>query len=417
MSNISGKSDLQTCKALGWSRRFLKQEDENRLSLQCYDQLHSVPKTDWESLLNTEDLTLSYDYLRDLTTKETAQKSFYVLFTQAQTTIGVAYFTIASFSGPRVIDLIESSSPSGSKLLKWARVGTKPIHANILCCGGSSTAEHYGFRFHESVTYQEGALALEMAAEQILKTLYASNDSIGAVFFHGSPYAEYLGKRSYTCFEAEPNLKLSLDESWQHFEDYLSALSSKYRVKAKRADRKSEDLVITPLNYQQFQANKHDLNELYKQVVDRAEFALTDTGFDSISSLMNIYETQVKLYRYQLNGQTVGFRVSVFSARTLYAYLVGFDYRFNRTYSIYPRMLNDYLREGISAGMSVVHFGRTAAEIKSTLGATPTATQVYLKHTQNIINCALPWVSARSSTTPRKIHQPFKVHKTLVHSG
>lgn len=417
MSDASVKSDLQTCKALDWSRRFLKQDKDKGLSLQFYDQLGSVPRSDWESVLSTEDLTLSYDYLRDLITKDTTQKSFYVLFTQAQNMIGVAYFTIASFSGPRVIDLIESSSPSGSKLLKWAGVGTKPIYANILCCGGSSTAEHHGFRFHESVTYQEGALALEMAAEQLLKTLHASNDSIGAVFFHGSPYAEHLGKRSYTCFEAEPTLKLSLDESWQHFEDYLSALSSKYRVKAKRADRKSEDLIVTSLSNQQFQAKKHNLSELYQQVVNRAEFALTDTGFDSISSLMNIHETRVKIYHYELNGQAVGFRVSVFSARTLYAYLVGFDYQLNRTHSIYPRMLNDYLREGISVGMSVVHFGRTAAEIKSTLGATPTATQVYLKHTQNIINCALPWVSARSGTTPSKIHQPFKVHKTLVHSG
>ena len=79
MSDASVKSDLQTCKALDWSRRFLKQDKDKGLSLQFYDQLGSVPRSDWESVLSTEDLTLSYDYLRDLITKDTTQKSFYVL--------------------------------------------------------------------------------------------------------------------------------------------------------------------------------------------------------------------------------------------------------------------------------------------------------------------------------------------------
>ena len=53
------------------------------------------------------------------------------------------------------------------------------------------------------------------------------------------------------------------------------------------------------------------------------------------------------------------------------AHFIGIDYSKNKEFAIYPRILNDYVRLGIETKSNQINLGRTASEIKSTLGAKP----------------------------------------------
>jgi hypothetical protein len=79
------------------------------------------------------------------------------------------------------------------------------------------------------------------------------------------------------------------------------------------------------------------------------------------------------------------------------AHFIGIDYSKNKTYAIYPRILNDYVRLGISTNSSQINLGRTASEIKSTLGAQPKPLTCYCKHKRYLPNKILkPFIKKRS---------------------
>jgi hypothetical protein len=89
---------------------------------------------------------------------------------------------------------------------------------------------------------------------------------------------------------------------------------------------------------------------------------------------------------YFLKGKLVGFQSGFEYNDSLDAHFVGIDYGINQEYSIYSRMLYDYVEEGIRRKVQRISFGRTAMEIKSTVGAFPVDLKCYIKHRSNTPN-------------------------------
>ena len=63
---------------------------------------------------------------------------------------------------------------------------------------------------------------------------------------------------------------LKIDPKWQNFEDYLAALKTKFRVKAKKAMKLSNDLVTKEISVLNFDEHLLKMTELYKKVVTKA---------------------------------------------------------------------------------------------------------------------------------------------------
>ncbi|HNL10882.1 MAG TPA: hypothetical protein PKM44_10245, partial [Turneriella sp.] len=78
---------------------------------------------------------------------------------------------------------------------------------------------------------------------------------------------------------------------------------------------------------------------------------------------------QFSFYGYFLDNRLVAFRSSLDAADRLIAHYVGFESGVNAEQKIYQRMLYDYVAEGIEKKLPAIHLGRTALEIKSTVGA------------------------------------------------
>ena len=77
-----------------------------------------------------------------------------------------------------------------------------------------------------------------------------------------------------------------------------------------------------------------------------------------------------------------------------------------------PRILNDYVREGIERGCRAVCFSRTAVN-QSTLGAAPEPTHIYLRYT-SVVDRLLPMISRRVSLPQIHLHRPFRVEGDRV---
>ncbi|OIQ29926.1 MAG: hypothetical protein BM564_03910 [Bacteroidetes bacterium MedPE-SWsnd-G2] len=215
----------------------------------------------------------------------------------------------------------------------------------------------------------------------------------------------------YSRLEVEPNMILELTHSFSSFEEYKSQLKSKYRVKVNKADQKSEILETKPLDVNAIKSLLPELQRLYENTVSKSNFNAQILNLETYLNLKYSYQNEFIIQGYFLENKLVGFLSGLVNNKQLDAHFVGIDYNYNKQYSIYPRILNDYVRLGFELNVERVNFGRTASEIKSTLGAVPEDLVCYIRHKKSITNLFLKPFFSQISMKPFKQHQPFKTKK------
>ena len=73
---------------------------------------------------------------------------------------------------------------------------------------------------------------------------------------------------NYNRIQVQPNMILPLREEWKSMEDYLQAMSSKYRKKVKRGIKKNQAIKKMELNLTQIETLNTQIYDLYCSVKD-----------------------------------------------------------------------------------------------------------------------------------------------------
>ncbi|MCD8528876.1 MAG: hypothetical protein LRY27_02650 [Chitinophagales bacterium] len=150
------------------------------------------------------------------------------------------------------------------------------------------------------------------------------------------------------------------------------------------------------------------LFSLYKNVIDKADFKLAEIPpnyfIDFKESLGNDF--QIRAYSYQ--GQMMGFISYFIGKDTLHINFVGLDYTMNKDLCVYQRILYDCIEQGILLSKKEIHFGRTATEIKTAVGAEPHKVFAYLKHVSTIPNLAIKPLTTYLKPETFEARNPFK---------
>ena len=74
---------------------------------------------------------------------------------------------------------------------------------------------------------------------------------------------------------------LHVAENWQTFEDYLAALKTKFRVKAKKALQRSAVLKRADVTLENIEQLLPEMTALYKKVSSKADFNLGDFNLET----------------------------------------------------------------------------------------------------------------------------------------
>lgn len=212
----------------------------------------------------------------------------------------------------------------------------------------------------------------------------------------------------YHPFSVEPNMVLTVPKHWQSFEDYLAAMKTKFRVKAKKAFSQSKNIKIEDISVDKLAALMPEISNLYKNVATNAKFNLTNFNVNTYVDLKKHFGDTFMVKGFYLNKKLVGFMTGVINNKTLDAHFVGINYDLNRKYAIYQRMLYTYIEIAIAKKVNIINFGRTASEIKSSVGATPQELTVYVRHKKTITNKILKLFLQRIQHTPFQQKFPFK---------
>ena len=215
----------------------------------------------------------------------------------------------------------------------------------------------------------------------------------------------------YHTFLVEPNMQLQLQEDWQNFDDYLASMKTKFRVKARKAFKQSTEIRVEEVTLENIDRKLPKMTALYEKVASNAGFNLGNFNLETYKDLKEKLGDDYILKTYWLEDKIVGFISGVINQKSLDAHFVGIDYQLNREYAIYQRMLYDYIEIAINKKLKTINFGRTASEIKSSVGAEPQDLTMYLRHKKSITNRILKLFLQRVQPTPFQQKFPFKTVK------
>jgi len=228
------------------------------------------------------------------------------------------------------------------------------------------------------------------------------------------PLTNHFEAFGFTSMHVEPNMILELNPNWKTYDDYKKALKSKYRVKVNKADKTSKNLTARIFSESDFATYKNELQKLYQNTITNANFNAQILNLDTYIKLRKVYHEAFIVKAYFFEDKLVGFLTALANNNHLDAHFIGLNYELNKTHAIYPRILNDYVRIGIEKQVSHINLGRTASEIKTTIGAAPVDLTVYIRHKRPVINSIIRFFIKQVKIKDFKQHKPFKTKKKAI---
>lgn len=375
--------------------------------LRTYRHCNELPP-DWNEVVGQHNLLLSKEYFCVLEESQPENMNcVYVGFFENETLIGGALFQYLDFHQHQVLQQNKVSCSIRNYL-------TKHFSKDVLILGNNMLTGQNGFYFnHEKIGWEKVTILLKEASEKIQDeikkpSLVIFKDYQASVFQHFKE-SDF---KSYYRFSVQPNMVFELRENWRTYDDYLNDFSKKYRTRAKTARKKlniSGEVMKRELNLEEVIFHQKSINMLYHHVAENASintFFLTENHFESLKK--NLGEN-FRIFGYFLEGELIGFYTLILNGDTIDTYFLGYNKELQRERKIYLNMLLDMVEFGIQYQFKKIVFGRTALEIKSTIGAEPVEIFGLIKHNNKFIN---PWMSKIFPAIEPKIEwiprKPFK---------
>ncbi len=206
-----------------------------------------------------------------------------------------------------------------------------------------------------------------------------------------------------------PLMQISLNPNWRGFSDYLNAMAAKYRIRARAALNKASSLSTEYWDAKQIRSNMDAIQSLYLEVYQRAKFRIQPVSPEYIPSLANEMGNEAfRFIAWKDGDKLIGFSTAFFYSNRLDAHLIGLDYSYNKSHSLYLNMIYRYIQDALELGADLVDFGRTAMEIKSTAGAVPQDLGVLIRLHSKLGNKLAAHISSKMQAEPWIQRHPFK---------
>ena len=362
---------------------------------------------------------MQYDELRlvQLTQQEKMQFR-YVFIKRQDITVGVVYFQIVRFTGNDLLNYFpeEPAAPFKKLAFKAAKAVSVPlikmVDVKLLVSGNVFMTGENGFYFNHDIDKTLRAVLLRKAVAETAKTDTGIRAVlVGDLYEPKSEFDSGFKKCGYNEITVEADMSLQIRPEWKSFADYVAAMSSKYRVRAKKVFALCKEAGVTrrDLNVEEIAEHENRLFELYEKVISRAEFKLASLTKDFFRLQKQLMGDNYRVYAYFKEDVLIGF-ISLFRfGKKMEVHYTGMEKEITKQINLYQHMLYDMIEFGIENGVEKLHFGRTAPEIKSTVGAAPAPMYGYVKHFNPVFN----YLMVRTFTArlkPREyiIRDPFK---------
>ncbi|MBL7923691.1 MAG: GNAT family N-acetyltransferase [Bacteroidia bacterium] len=327
------------------------------------------------------------------------------------------YFQVINLSSREVGQIVHfepySKMMSGiSMLIQNLLFGVKKDKPHYLVvCGNMCLSGEYGVVAPAEVKDKTAELLME-AVQCVNRELDKKGKVVANIVkdypSELDPYGNILKSRKFNALVMDPIMKMEIRSHWNRFDDYLADLSAKYRQRFLQARKKIADFEIRSLSETDLIRLKPRLDVLYKAVQDKSPVRLIKTDAAYLISLSRHLGEKITFKGIFKEGELLAFLCGIHAGDHYEAHHIGIDYHYNKSHSLYLNLLYLYIEMAIANRVSLLSFGRTALEMKTTVGAVPHAYNAYIKLSNSLLNSIsshlLP-AEASSNWIPRN---PFR---------
>ena len=336
----------------------------------------------WNIVIGQQNIMLSEEYFRVLEeSKPINMKYCFVGFFSDENLIGGALFQYLSF-------IEHKSFQKGEVLCSIRNFLTRQLSKDVMILGNNMLTGQNGFYFDTSKIPTEKAILLLNEASQNIQAILGKTSLMIYKDYQKSFLKNFEKEKfkSFYRFSVQPNMILNIKPEWNCFEDYSNDLSKKYRARLRSAKIKLDGIQKLELDIQSIKKHQDEMNILYQNVAENAPFNTFFLTKDHFESMKQNLKENFKVFGYFFNEKLIGFYTLVLNNKDTDTYFLGYDKVIQKEKQIYLNMLFDMTEFGISNQFKRIVFGRTALEIKSTIGAEPVEMFGLIKHNNKAIN-------------------------------
>lgn len=301
---------------------------------------------------------------------------------------------------------------------KFKHLVSKFIKGNMLVVGNLMHTGQHGIYFEpDKISQAEFLELLYQAIEEVEIIVKKEHHKRIRIIMLKDYFTEDAIHQQHDFFESlkfhtitvQPNMTMNIKSDWTDVQSYLSDLNTKYRQRYKTARKKAGKIVKKELSREDIEQQSDQLYKLYKNVSDNAKINTFILPKGHFLALKRNLQDQFRVFGYYLEGFLIGFYTLILNKDTLETYFLGYDEVHQYSNQLYLNMLYDMLDFGITHRFTSIVYARTAMEIKSSIGAKPYKMNVFLKHTNPLMNGSLKQIFKLMNPKQDWVErQPFK---------
>ncbi|SMO63373.1 Peptidogalycan biosysnthesis/recognition [Flavobacterium resistens] len=266
----------------------------------------------------------------------------------------------------------------------------KNFASHVLFVGNNMLTGQNAFVFSKNTETPKAVKTLHKAINQLKKDLRSSGKKVHITSIKDFTSEEIKPlqaefKNNYT-FSTQPNMIFEINENWKTEQDYIDALSKKYRDQYKRARKKSDGIIKKKMPLSDIKQYEDVIYDLYFHVAKNAPFNTFFLARNHFSFFKEIMKDNFLFYGYFLDEKLIGFNTLIKNGNVMDTYFLGYDENLQREKMLYLNMLYDMIAYSINQGFKTIVFARTALEIKSSVGAKPLKMYGLITHSNALIN-------------------------------
>lgn len=270
----------------------------------------------------------------------------------------------------------------------------KNFCSHVLIIGNNMLTGQNAYAFSDKIDKIQALKALKTAFDELKNILKKKDLKVHISTFKDFSEKEMkgfqkAGFQDHYQFSTQPNMLFDIPNHWKSEQDYIEALSKKYRDQYKRARKKGIGIEKRKLHLEDIVKQEETIYDLYFHVAKNAHFNTFFLDKNHFSILKKILKDKFLFYGYFLDEKLIGFNTLIKNGEVMDTYFLGYDESIQREKMLYLNMLYDMIAYSINKGFREIIFSRTAMEIKSSVGAKPEEMFGFMKHSNPVFNAAI----------------------------
>ncbi len=351
-------------------------------------------KKEWQKILPANHHLLNNDLIALENTNAEHLNYNYVTILSHNIPIGVMYLQQLNFNQKHF-----SHSFLDKPYLKLLKPLILKWRTNVLVCGNLFRVNFQGFYFTKKEDRTYIFECLKLYKQQVKNKVKFSGILVKDC--SRTFKIEDFSCNAFMPFTEDLTMEIDINPQWQNFNDYVNALSRKYKQRANKIIIAIEPIEKRNLTLEEVIEHKKRIEKLYLDITQKQNIALGILNANYFIEMKRLLADKFDVIGYFENNEIIAYSCHIYypEKKEMETHYIGFDNEKNKVYSLYFNIIFNGIETAIKKGYKKLELGRTAREAKASAGAYAVENLNYIWIKQGFARWAVKYLSKRFSNS------------------